>query len=333
MKANSPSFSITEKIINLVAEIAEHVGKIQGINEYKQDLRLRKINRFRSIQSSAAIEGNTLSLEQVSDIISGKRVIGNPREIKEIKNIYDVYEQMLKFNPLNIKDFLFAHKLMTSDLVDESGKFRSSNVGVFSGKKIVHLGARPDFIQVLMDNLFEWAKKPEVHPLIKSSIIHFEIEFIHPFADGNGRMGRFWQTLILSKWQSIFAWIPIETVIYKNQQEYYRVLGNAENTADSTEFIEFMLNAIVKTLNELTTNKISDKTSDIISDKLTKSEREFLINITEYLKNNGEIDSYKAQLLTGKSPQRVRQYFAILVKNNILAAVGANKGRKYRLIT
>jgi Fic family protein len=301
------------------------------LNEYKRNLHLRKTNRLRSIHSSAAIEGNTLSLKQVSDIIDGKRIIGNPREIKEIKNIYDVYEQMLKFNPFKIKDFLLAHKLMTSELVDESGKFRSNNVGVFSGKKIVHLGARPDFIQGLIENLFEWAKKSEVHPLIKSSIIHFEIEFIHPFADGNGRMGRFWQTLILSKWHDIFAWIPTETIIYENQQEYYKVLGNAESTADSTEFIEFMLSAIVKTLDELSTTEISDITSDITSDKLTKMEKEFLIKIIEYLKNNGEIDSYKAQLFTNKSPQRVRQYFAALVEKGVLVAIGTNEGRKYKL--
>jgi Fic family protein len=250
MKTNNlPSFFITENIVNLTAQIAERIGKIRGLNEYKQDLRLRKTNRLRSIHSSTAIEGNTLSLKQVSDIIDGKRIIGNPREIKEIKNIYEAYERMLKFNPFSIKDFLLAHKLMTSDLVEESGKFRSGNVGVFSGKKIIHLGARPDLIRGLIENLFGWAKKSKVHPLIKSSIIHFEVEFIHPFEDGNGRMGRFWQTLILSKWHDIFAWIPIETVIYKNQQEYYNVLRNAESTADSTEFIEFMLNAIVKILN------------------------------------------------------------------------------------
>jgi Fic family protein len=327
----TPPFSITEKITNLATQIAENIGKIQGFGEYSKNLHLRKANRIRSIHSSTAIEGNSLSLEQVTDIIKGKRIIGNPREIREVKNIYDAYEEMLKFNPFNTEDFLLAHRIMTADLVGESGKFRSDNVGVFSGKKVVHLGAKPEFISQLIENLFEWAKKSDIHPLIKSSIIHFEIEFIHPFADGNGRMGRLWQTLILAQWCEIFAWIPIETIIYKNQREYYRVLGNAEETADSTEFIEFMLDVIAQTIIELPTNRISDIISDIISDKLTKAEKEFLIDIIDFLKKNGEIDSYKAQLLTNKSPQRVRQYFAKFVEIGVMVAIGENKGRRYKL--
>jgi Fic family protein len=328
---NTPSFTITEKITNLVAQVAEHIGKIQGSGEYKRSLHLRKTNRIRSIHSSTAIEGNTLSLEQVSDIINGKRIIGNPRETKEVKNAYETYERMLKFEPFNINDFLLAHKYMTTDLVNEAGKFRSGDIGVFAGKEVVHLGARPKFILNLIKDLFEWGNESHVHPLIKSSIIHFEIEFIHPFADGNGRIGRLWQTLILSKWHEIFAWIPIETIVYENQQEYYKVLGNAEKTADSTEFIEFILNTIDKTLIELPTQKISDIISDIISDKLSKVEKDFFMSINEYIKNNGEIDSYKAQLLTNKSPQRVRQYFNKLVKIGVLIAIGKNKGRKYKL--
>ncbi|MDR0753548.1 MAG: Fic family protein [Holosporaceae bacterium] len=328
---NKPPFTITEKIANFVAQIAEHIGKIQGSGEYARNLHLRKINRIRSIQSSTAIEGNTLSIEQITDVINGKRIIGNHREIREVKNAYNAYEHILTFNPFNVDDLLRAHKLMTADLVSESGQFRSGNVGVFSGKGIVHLGAKPEFVSNLIKNLFTWAEKSSIHQLIKSSVIHFEIEFIHPFSDGNGRIGRLWQTLTLADWHEIFAWIPVETIVYENQAEYYRVLGNAEKTADSTEFIEFMLDVISKTLKELPVNKITDIIPDKITDKLTKSELEFLQSILGFLENNGAIDNYRAQLLTNKSSESVKKYFATLTDAGILISVGANKGRKYKL--
>ncbi|MDR0968671.1 MAG: Fic family protein [Holosporaceae bacterium] len=328
---NKPPFAITEKIANLVAQAAERVGKIQGSGEYGRNLRLRRINRLRSIQSSTAIEGNSLSMKQIADIVDGKHVIGDPREIKEIKNTHDAYEHMREFDPFNIDDFLTAHKLTTVDLVSESGRFRAGEVGVFAGKELVHLGARPEFIPNLIKNLFDWAKNSNVHPLIKSSVMHFEIEFIHPFANGNGKMGRLWQTLVLAKWREIFAWIPIETIVYEKQREYYRVLGNAEKTADSTEFIEFMLEAIVEALSKLPTNEVADIIPDKFTDKLSKSELEFLKSIISFVENNGEIDNYRAQILTGKSAESVKKYFAALIEAGILTATGENKGRKYKL--
>jgi Fic family protein len=204
-------------------------------------------------------------------------------------------------------------------------------VGVFSGTQVIHLGANPQFVPSLVKDLFDWAKTSNIHPLVKSSVIHFEIEFVHPFADGNGRMGRLWQTLVLSKWHELFAWIPTETLVYENQQEYYRVLGNAEKTADSTEFIEFMLDIILKTLKELPVRKITDIIPEKNTDKLSKTELEFLQNIVGYLENNGTIDNYRAQLLTNKSAESVKKHFVSLVKLGILTAEGTNKGRKYRL--
>jgi len=328
---NKPPFTITAKITNLIAQIAEQIGKIQGSGEYGRNLRLRKINRLRSILSSAAIEGNTLTLEQASDVINGKRVTASPREIKEVKNAYGAYEQMLKFNPFSAKDFLAAHKLLTAGLVEETGMFRSGNVGVFAGKKLIHLGAKPEFVPKLMQELFDWAEKSDAHPLIKSSVMYFEIEFIHPFADGNGRIGRMWQTLALSKWHEIFAWIPTETMVHENQAAYYAALSSAEKTADSTVFIEFMLEMIASALKQLPSNKITDIIPDIIPDKLSKEEREFLRAIAGFLKNNDGIDNYRAQLLTDKSAESVKKYFAALVKAGILSAHGSNKGRKYKL--
>lgn len=331
--AKKPPFTITHKIANLVAQIAEQIGKVQGSGEYRRNLHLRKVNRLRSIQSSTAIEGNTLSLEQITALIDGKRIIGNPREIREVKNAYEAYEQMLKFDPFKTKDFLAAHKMLTTDLVEEAGKFRTGNVGVFSGKKVVHIGAKPEFVPGLVKDLLDWAKTADVHPLIKSSVVHFEIEFIHPFADGNGRIGRLWQTLVLADWHELFAWIPTETIVYENQAEYYAVLGRAEKTADSTEFIEFMLEAIAAAISELPINKITDIILDKITDKLSKAELEFLRGIIGYLENNGEIDNYRAQLLTNKSADSVKKYFATLIEARVLLATGANKGRKYKLAT
>ena len=328
---NQPPFIITSKINNLVAEIAEKLGKIQGAGVYNRNLHLRKVNRLRTIHSSIAIEGNTLSIEQVSDVVNGKKIIGSLQEIKEVQNAYKVYDNLLNFNPYSVDDFLTAHKLMTSELIEQSGQFRKGNVGVYSGSNVIHLGANPQFVPTLIKDLFEWAKISDVHPLIKSSVIHFEIEFIHPFADGNGRMGRFWQTLILSRWHEIFGWIPTETLIHEHQQLYYKVLGNAEKTASSTEFIEFMLDIILKTLKELPEQKITDIIPDKITDKLKKSELQFLNDILGYIQNNEYIDSYKAQNLTNKSPESVKKYFAAITAAGILIPVGKNKGRKYRL--
>jgi Fic family protein len=331
MRDYSPPFTITTKITNLVASIAEEIGEIQGSGKYKGSLRLRKENRIRSIQSSTAIEGNTLTIEQITDVINGKKIIGNPREIKEVQNAYEAYEKMLGLDPFDIKDFLASHKLMTGGLVKESGAFRSGDVGVLSGRQVIHLGANPKFVPSLVKNLLSWAKKTDVHPLIKSSVVHFEIEFIHPFSDGNGRMGRLWQTLILSGWREIFAWMPIETVIFENQQEYYKVLGDAEKTADSTAFIEFMLKAIQKTIATLKQKKITDIFTDKITDILSKTELAFLESILPFIEANGSIDNYRAQLLSSKSETSVKKYFASLTKAGVLEAEGKNKGRRYKL--
>jgi Fic family protein len=177
-----------------------------------------------------------------------------------------------------------------------------------------------------------WAKKTDIHPLIKSSILHFEIEFIHPFIDGNGRIGRLWQTLILSKWNELFAWLPVETVVYENQQGYYDVLAISQKSGNSEHFIEFMLNAILQALEELPIRKITDIFTDIITDKLSKTELEFLEQIAAYLDKNGEITNYRAQLLTNKSDISVKKYFAKFVEIGLLQVEGKNKGRKYKII-
>ena len=243
-----PNYQITEKILNLVQNISELATQL---SIEKRELHLRKENRIRSIQSSLAIENNSLSLEQVTDIIEGRRVLGPPKDIHEVQNAYEAYEQAFRINPYSLDDFLLAHGLLTRDLVKRPGQFRLGDVGVYdSAGRVVHVGARPQFVPGLVQDLFQWAEQSEISPIVKSCIVHFELEIIHPFEDGNGRMGRLWQSLILSKWNPIFEWLPVESVIHAHQQGYYDALTVSNDANDSTVFTEFMLQAIVETLEE-----------------------------------------------------------------------------------
>lgn len=262
-----PPFTITPEIVRLISEISESLGGFSVTNPSELAPLLRRGNRLRSIQASLAIENNTLTLEQVTAIINGKRVLGHPREIQEVKNTFATYEMLEKLNPLSIKDLLKAHEILMAALVDESGRFRSGGVGIMKGREVVHIAPPPARVSALMHDLFAWIKDTDVHPLIASSVFHYEFEFIHPFSDGNGRMGRLWQTLILRRWRPILAYLPVETVIRNRQEKYYHVLGRSDQQADSTAFVEFMLNAILESLRE--TIK-SDQDSDHDSDQVKK---------------------------------------------------------------
>jgi Fic family protein len=239
-----PPYGITEKAADYLAKIVETVTRLEFGTGFKRDIKLHRENRVRAIHSSLAIEGNTLSLDEVTAVTEGKAVAGRQAEIKDVKNAYEAYDKIMTFSPYAVKDFLKAHRLMTDGLISESGKFRSGDVGVFDGGKAVHIGARPRFVPGLMDELFGWAKESELHPVLKSAILHYEIETIHPFADGNGRMGRLWQTLLLAKWNPVFAWIPMESVLYENRPQYYQAIKDARKANDSGVFIEFTLSAI-----------------------------------------------------------------------------------------
>lgn len=198
-----PPFKITSQIIDLISQISEAVGEINSLENSPRHLELRKENRIKTIHSSLAIENNSLSLEQITAIIEGKRVLGSPNEIQEVKNALQAYELLLTLNPYEEKDLLKAHKLMMADLVERNGKYRKDGVGIFDGNQVVHLAPPADRVPFLMSDLFEWLKNSDVHPLIKSCVFHYEFEFIHPFQDGNGRMGRLWQTVILKEWKSV----------------------------------------------------------------------------------------------------------------------------------
>ena len=274
-----PPFKITSQIIDLISQISESVGEINSLENSPRQVELRKENRIKTIHSSLAIENNSLSIEQITAIIEGKRVLGNPNEIQEVKNALQAYELLLTLNPYEEKDLLKAHKLMMSDLVERNGKYRNDGVGVFDGKQVIHMAPPADRVPFLMSDLFEWLKNSDVHPLIKSCVFHYEFEFIHPFQDGNGRMGRLWQTVILKEWKSIFAWLPIETLIKENQAEYYKALNSSDTNAESTDFIAFMLDVILKTIREIigTEKKITQK----INVKITANQKKIIRAIKE----------------------------------------------------
>lgn len=268
MSDYKPPFHMTDKMTSLIAEISEQVGRITVLQEETISPHLRRENRIRTIHSSLAIEHNSLSLEQVTAILDGKRVLGNPNEIKEVQNAYEAYELMLRLNPASVDDLLKAHKLMMNGLVSENGRFRSGGVGVFDGEVLIHMAPPAEFVPEHIQNLFAWYQKSELHPLIKSAIFHYEFEFIHPFADGNGRMGRMWHSLLLGKWKEMFFWLPIEELIQSRQKEYYDALGAADKQADSAGFVELILEIIRDSLTEITViGRSTDQDSDQVTDQ------------------------------------------------------------------
>lgn len=243
-----PPYSITSSMLKSVAEISERVGQLSVSFSTSQSLRLRRANRIRTVQGSLAIEGNTLNEQQITEILAGKRVIAPPKEILEVQNALQAYSQLERFRPEQEKDLLKAHKLLMNGLVDDAGVYRQSGVGVMSGTQVVHMAPGANQVPRLMKSLFQWLKKSDLPPLISSCIFHYEFEFIHPFSDGNGRMGRLWQTLMLAKWQPIFNDIPIESLIHQYQQDYYHAIRESTKLSDSAPFIEFMLNMITQSL-------------------------------------------------------------------------------------
>ena len=326
-----PPFTLTNTMLHQVIEIS----RVLGILEFsvKSDLKLRKENRIKSIHSSLAIENNSLTEKQVTDIIDGKRVLGDPKEIREVKNAYDAYEEILTLDPYRQKDFLKAHRLLTAGIVNEAGKYRSRDIGIFDEiGNVVHMGARPQYLQALMDDLFAWGKNDNTPELIKSCVFHYEIETIHPFADGNGRMGRLWQTVILANWNPIFAWIPIETLIYENQRDYYKVLEQVDQETNSNRFIEFMLAIILKTLKSYLTVTSNLEQKIDIPEGLTDSEAKTYVLVTKYLTEHESINTTVTAKLIQKSVATARKHLAKFVSLGLLVAQRSNKNRSYHKV-
>ena len=308
-----PPFTITDEITSLIADIAEKVGHLSATTENLPAPHLRKENRIKTIQSSLAIENNSLSVEQVTAILEGKRVLGPPNEIQEVKNAIEAYELLLELNPYKEKDLLKAHKLMLTDLVKENGRYRQGGVGVFDGEKCIHMAPPAQRVPLLMADLLEWVKKTKVHPLVSSCVFHYEFEFIHPFADGNGRMGRMWQTLLLMQWKPIFAWIPVETIDKEHQQDYYAAIAKSDSEANSTAFITFMLQCLMQALQEIEeSNQESNQKSN--QKILAAMRKNPLITIRELLDE------------TGLSESGVKKVIRKLRNDGQIRRVGGTKG-------
>lgn len=253
METYSPPFTITNEILSYVSSISENIGRIMAASNLESRPHLRRNNRIRSIHSSLKIEANSLSLGQVRDVINGKAVLGEQKEIQEVKNAYAAYERLSEIDPYSLQDLKRFHGIMTASLVDGSGNFRRGEEGVFNGSQCIFMAPPARFVPQLMEELFRWMKEAQdtVHPLILSSVFHYEFVFIHPFSDGNGRMARLWHTAILSKWKPILEYIPIESQIEKFQDEYYDAIARCHVDGASTIFIQFMLSQIDRILADI----------------------------------------------------------------------------------
>ena len=313
MRNKKPPFEITNQMIDYVAEIAELVGNLNVTNRLTANPTLRRSNRIRTIHGSLAIEQNTLSLEQVTAVLNGKRVLAPPKDIAEVKNAYEVYERLDELDPYSVDDLLCAHGIMTRGLVEESGMFRTRPVGVVDSEgHVLHFGTLPQYVPDLVMELLEWAKTSEVHMLIRSCVFHYELELIHPFSDGNGRVGRLWHTLLLSKWNPVFAWLPVESIIHDRQQEYYDAINASNDAGESTPFIGFMLSAIKASLIEAI--NLNDEMSDGKIDKTTLRWNK----IQEYLKTHDYIMNADVRELCGVSAATANRVLSNFAKEEKL---------------
>lgn len=253
MEHYTPPFNITNQMLSLVSSISEKLGKIGVISNLEVKPHLRKNNRIKSIYSSLRIEANSLSLGQVRDVINGRMVLGEQKEIQEVKNAYAAYEKLSEINPYDMDELKKMHGIMTKYLVNESGEFRKGEEGVFNGETCIFMAPPARLVPKLMESLFEWLNRcrEDVHPLIMASVFHYEFVFIHPFSDGNGRMARLWHTAFLTKWNPVFEYLPIESQIEKFQNEYYEAIAKCHTEGSSNTFIQFMLIQIDKILSEM----------------------------------------------------------------------------------
>ena len=327
MRNKKPPFEITNTMIHEIAEIAELVGKLTSTNQLSANPTLRRTNRIRTIHGSLAIEQNTLSLEQVTAVLNGKQVLAPPKDIAEVKNAYEIYERLEELDPYSVDGLLTAHGIMTRGLVDESGVFRSKPVGVVDQEgHVLHFGTLPQYVPNLVMELLDWVKNSDVHMLIRSCVFHYEFELIHPFANGNGRVGRLWHTLLLSKWNPAFAWLPVESIIHDRQQEYYEAINASNNAGESTVFIEFMLSAIKASLMDAINT--SDEMSDGAMDKATVRWRQ----IEKFLETHEFIMNADVRALCGVSAATANRVLAGLTAERKLVKYSRNGHWAYKLV-
>ena len=292
--AYQPPFTITPEILNQVAAIGEAVGRLTVLTDQARALRLRRINRIRAIRGSLAIEGNTLSEAQITAILDGKRVIAPPREIQEVKNALAAYDRFDSWEPTAEKDLLEAHRILMAGLIDEAGKYRSGGVGVMAGQRVIHVAPPADRVPHLMAGLLDWLAATDAHPLIAGSVFHYKFEIIHPFADGNGRMGRLWQSLILARWNPLFADISVESLVFEHQAEYYEALQESTRRNDSAPFIAFMLRMV---LGVVTTPQVAPQVTPQVGELLAAIQGEMGRNALQSVLGLSDRKSFRERYL------------------------------------
>lgn len=326
MQNKKPPFEITEAALSDVMAIGELVGKISSTPQLSSSPILRRANRIKTIYSSLAIEQNTLSLEQVTAVLSGKRVLAPPKDIAEVKNAYEVYDHLAELNPYSMDDLLFAHRIMMQGLVREAGEFRSRPVGVVDSKgNVLHFGTLPQYVPSLMEELIQWTESSPLPILIKSCVFHYEFEVIHPFADGNGRIGWLWHTLLLSQWNPLFAWLPIESIIHDHQPEYYAAINQSNAEGEGTAFIEFMLGVIKESLEEAV-----EERPDALPVLQNKKETRWT-KIESFLRKNAYIQNADVQQLLDVSPATASRILAALTKEEKLMQIRNGRYWTYKL--
>ena len=323
-----PPFTITEKMLHLVSEISEQVGILNArLGEDIPSPMLRKKSQIKTIHSSLAIENNTLSLKQVTDIVDGKHVLGAPDEIQEVKNAVEAYHLMTQLDAFKEKDLLRAHGLMMKDLVRNAGHYRYEGVGVFDGNgNCLHMAPPAERVPMLMGDLFEWVKKTDVHPLVRSCVFHYEFEFIHPFIDGNGRMGRYWQTMLLSRWKGIFAWLPVETIVKEHQQEYYHVIQKCDQAGESTLFVEYMLRCLLDAMANYDDDdaEVQDKIQDKVQDKFPEVSQP-VWDVFDIIRNNPKVTVNSICEQINLKERQIYKHIAQLKSLGLIVRVGSNK--------
>ncbi|MBW6481596.1 MAG: Fic family protein [Vicingaceae bacterium] len=314
-----PPYKITGKILKLIASISEKIGAVNAAHLNKPPTELRKKNRIKTIHSSLEIEGNTLTIEQITAIIENKKVVGPKKDILEAKNAIAVYNYIDKLNPYKLNSFCEAHKILMNGLIESAGKLRSKSVGIVKGTEIAHIAPPSEMLKPLMNDLFNYLKNDDDLILIKSCVFHYEMEFIHPFIDGNGRMGRLWQTLILKNAYPVFEYLPIEALIKNRQEHYYESLGKSDNTGESTVFIEFMLEIMLESLEELLTIQNVSLTNIDRIDLFKPCVKDDYFTRKEYLKNFREISSATAS-----------RDLKFALENGIIEKIGEKNKTRYR---
>ena len=320
-----PPFTVSAKAINLIAKISGQLERYAIRMEQEDTLRLRRANRIKTIHSSLAIEGNTLSEGEVQAVLEGKKVVAPLKEIQEVKNAIKTYELYPKLNPFSVQDLLLAHGTMMSGLVDEAGMFRKGGVGVFDGDKPIHIAPPADRVRDLMSNLFGWLENADDHLLIRSCVFHYEFEFIHPFADGNGRIGRLWQSLILGRLNPIFEHLPVENMVYSNQQAYYHAINRSSDLGDSGPFIDFMLEEI---LNALVGHQ-GKSNADIADEKGLNYQQ---LRVLGYLRADRHTTAAKIAADLDMSARQIERMLADMKAKGILRRIGANRNGYWEIV-